>query len=95
MDASKIIGESGCEGFLFYGLAILSFSESLKINCRENVLKIGVTGVGEIKMRVGKEGTDSKSFPENIAKVLRVLNTPSKEATKISQLLAKHYRHRC
>ena len=28
--------------------------------------KIGVTEVGEIKMRDGKEGSHSKGFPENI-----------------------------
>ena len=46
--------------------------------CNEKLLKIGVTGVGKIKMRAVKEGTHSKGFPENITKVLRALNTPVK-----------------
>ena len=41
----------------------------------ENLLKIGLTEVSEINMRAGKEGTQSKVFPEN-AKFLRALNTP-------------------
>ena len=46
--------------------------------CNEKLPKIGVTGVGKIKMRASKEGTHSKVFPENITKVLRALNTPVK-----------------
>ena len=42
------------------------FRVSLKNRCNEKLLKIGVTEVGEIKMWVEKEGTHSKSFPENI-----------------------------
>ena len=44
----------------------------------EKLLKIGVTGVGKIKMWAEKERTHSKGFPEIITKVLRALNTPVK-----------------
>ena len=37
-----------------------SFRISLKNSCNEKLLKIGVTEIGEIKMRAGKEGTHSK-----------------------------------
>ena len=42
------------------------FRGSLKNNYSEKLLKIGVTGVGEIKMRDGEEETHSKGFPKNI-----------------------------
>ena len=42
------------------------FIVSLKNSCNEKLLKFDLTEVGEIKMRSGKEGTHSKSFPENI-----------------------------
>ena len=50
----------------------------MKNNCNEKPLKIGVTDVGEIKMRAGKDKTHSKGFPENIIKFLRALNNTLK-----------------
>ena len=42
------------------------FIVSLKNSCNKKLLKVGVSEVGEIKMRAGKQGTHSKCFPENI-----------------------------
>ena len=78
--ASEIIGERGRDRLFFYGLVIQRFPEILKNNCNEKLLKIGITGVGKIKMRAGKGRTHSKGFPENIAKVFRALNTPVKRS---------------
>ena len=72
---SETIGEIGHDGLFSYGLVIQSFPESLKNSYNEKPLKIGVTGIGKIKTRAGKEG-----FPESIAKVLRALNTPVKRS---------------
>ena len=72
---SETIGEIGHDGLFSYGLVIQSFPESLKNSYNEKPLKIGVTGVGKLKTRAEKE-----RFPESIAKVLRVLNTPVKRS---------------
>ena len=61
-------------------MVIQSFPEILKNNCNEKILKIGITGVGKIKMRAGKRRIQSKGFPENTAKVFRALNTPVKRS---------------
>ena len=80
--APEIIGERGRDRLFFYGLVIQSFPEILKNNCNEKILKIGITGVGKIKMRAGKRRLQSKGFPENTAKVFRALNTPVKRSLK-------------
>ena len=66
---SETTGEIGHDGLFFYELVIQ------KNSYNEKPLKIGITGVGKIKTRAGKEG-----FPESIAKVLRALNTPVKRS---------------
>ena len=69
------------------------FIVSLKNSCNKKLLKVGVSEVGEIKMRAGRQGTHSKGFPENIIKFLGALNIP---ASKGPQLLTKHtWCHRC
>ena len=61
-------------------MVIQRFPEILKNNCNEKLLKIGITGVGKIKVQAGKRRTHSKGFPKNIAKVFRALNTPIKRS---------------
>ena len=69
------------------------FIVSLKNSFNEKLLKVGVSEVGEIKMRARKQWTHSKGFPENIIKFLGALNIP---ASKGPQLLTKHtWCHRC
>ena len=75
-----MIGERGHDGLFFYGLVIQSFPESLKNNCNEKLLKIGVTGVDKIKMLTGKGGTHSNGFLQNIAKFFRAFNAPVKRS---------------
>ena len=75
-----IIGERGRDRLFFYGLVNQKFPEILKNICDKKLLKIGLTGFGKIKMRVGKGGTHSKGFPENIAKVFRALNISVKRS---------------
>ena len=68
------------------------FRVSLKNSCNEKLLKVGVSEVGEIKIRAGKQGTHWNGFPENIIKFLSALSIP---ASKRPQLLIKHaWRHR-
>ena len=62
------------------------FIVSLKNSFNEKLLKVGVSEVGEIKMRA-RQGTHSKGFPENIIKFLGALNIP---ASKGPQLPTKH-----
>ena len=65
---------------------------SLKNSCNEKLLKVGVSEVGEIKIRAGKQGTHWNGFPENIIKFLSALSI---SASKRPQLLIKHaWRHR-
>ena len=63
--------------FIFCAVPDLSFKVTLKNSCNKKLLKVGVTEVGEIKMRAGKERTHSKSFPEN-TKFLKAFNIPAK-----------------
>ena len=79
MDVSEIIGGRGGGAVvrLFFSTD-WPFRISMKNNCNEKPLKIGVTDVGEIKMRAGKDKTHSKGFPENIIKFLRALNNTLK-----------------
>ena len=68
------------------------FRVSLKNSCNEKLLKVGVSEVGEIKIRAGKQGTHWNGFPENIIKLLSAVSIP---ASKRPQLLTKHaWRHR-
>ena len=68
------------------------FRVSLKNSCNEKLLKVGVSKVGEIKMRDGKQGTHRNGFPENIIKFLIALSIP---ASIRSQLVTKYaWRHR-
>ena len=68
------------------------FRVSLKNSCNEKLLKVGVSEVGEIKKRAGKQVTHWNGFPENIIKFLSALSIP---ASKRPQLLIKHaWRHR-
>ena len=68
------------------------FRVSLKNSCNEKLLKVGVSEVGEIKIRAGKQGTHWNGFPENIKNFLSALSIP---ASKRPQLLTKYtWRHR-
>ena len=72
-----------------YRLAIQSLPEN---SCNGKLLKVGVSEVGEIKIRAEKQGTHRNSFSENIIKFLSALGIP---ASKRPQLLTKHaWRHR-
>ena len=68
------------------------FRVSLKNSCNEKLLKVGVSEVGEIKIRAGKQETHWNGFPENIKNFLRTLSIP---ASKRPQLLTMYaWRHR-